>query len=622
MNSRGFSFPPPPPPSSQQQHHPTYPPAAQYGQRGHGQRGGRQKSRGRGFGNRGGRVGHGGNYCGAPDTGHHLAYSANATSAPPMGYPPMDYTSFASQPLHSPANVSPSSFLSSRSPDFRHPSNPPAYGSPQALFPQSAAAPMESYPHRTDYETGYNGSGSLQQSTPYHQAQTPPTFPAVVPPPQPPPHSQAPMMGPPMRWGFENTSSPTSFHGVQRGHTRGPRSFNSYGNHASDGDKTAKYGNKRDYSSTFGKPQSRIPAPPPVPSFGNPLPLKPPAPVDASRKPKKKKRRYNQLGLTPKTEEHESSEEEDDADEEARLASSVNTAAAPLQFSYKGRTSILRTPSDIAAWIEERKKRFPTQARVEEKKEAMEQAKKARDEALKQKELRRQEAKKQQENQTRKEREKQDGRKKQQAEPADPVDAAERAKRKAEKLRRKLLRGEKKVAKAEEDAERARLKVVELKRGSMEAGGLAQPEPVRDKISELPAKAVISNTPDAQVDQDDMGNVDGVTSPAASDALESSDWTSSSGSSDLSSSESEESDDDSAPEEVTSRREGPERVPPQPREGKKRLCRHFAKNGRCQRGTNCKFSHEMPERKVKMNPVKNGRKGLLQAVGVAFFFLH
>ena len=38
-----------------------------------------------------------------------------------------------------------------------------------------------------------------------------------------------------------------------------------------------------------------------------------------------------------------------------------------LQFTYKGRKSTLQSTSDIAAWIEERKKRYPTKARIAEK---------------------------------------------------------------------------------------------------------------------------------------------------------------------------------------------------------------------------------------------------------------
>ena len=40
-----------------------------------------------------------------------------------------------------------------------------------------------------------------------------------------------------------------------------------------------------------------------------------------------------------------------------------------LQFTYKGRISTLQSTSDIAAWIEERKKRYPTKARIAEKAE-------------------------------------------------------------------------------------------------------------------------------------------------------------------------------------------------------------------------------------------------------------
>lgn len=66
---------------------------------------------------------------------------------------------------------------------------------------------------------------------------------------------------------------------------------------------------------------------PAVPSFGNPLPVKPPAPqIETKKAKKKKKRRVNQLGLTPKTVEHASSSEEDDIDEELKLAATVTAA--------------------------------------------------------------------------------------------------------------------------------------------------------------------------------------------------------------------------------------------------------------------------------------------------------
>ena len=65
----------------------------------------------------------------------------------------------------------------------------------------------------------------------------------------------------------------------------------------------------------------RAPAAPAVPRFGLPLPSKPVAAPEVSVPVKKRKREHNQLGLTPKQEEHVSSEE--DVDEEERLARSM-----------------------------------------------------------------------------------------------------------------------------------------------------------------------------------------------------------------------------------------------------------------------------------------------------------
>ena len=85
---------------------------------------------------------------------------------------------------------------------------------------------------------------------------------------------------------------------------------------------------KRGHQEGFSRPKNRdtktvakSEVAPAVPSFGIPLPVKPPVPQETGRNIRKKKRRHNQLGLTPKTFEHESSEEEDnDGDEEAKLA--------------------------------------------------------------------------------------------------------------------------------------------------------------------------------------------------------------------------------------------------------------------------------------------------------------
>ncbi len=92
-------------------------------------------------------------------------------------------------------------------------------------------------------------------------------------------------------------------------------------------------GQKRGHSDAFGgskKNNTKSQVAPAVPSFGIPLPTKPPAPQETGRK-RKKKRRHNQLGLTPRTEEHESSEEEDDMDEEIKLAAAVGPSSEEQQ---------------------------------------------------------------------------------------------------------------------------------------------------------------------------------------------------------------------------------------------------------------------------------------------------
>lgn len=599
MSSQGFSFPPPPPPPPRQQpqqqqyNHATYPPP--YGQSYNGQRGGRGggRGRGRGYGNRGG--GRGGHFAASPQ-----AYTSN-TAAPSVGYAPVNY-GFAAQaypPTPTPGIPTPQFAAASQQPSsFQH----TAFPSPQP------------FSQPTSYNGIYNPS----------TAPTTPAYPSTMPPYQhASPSTQPSMMGPPMHWGFEQPGQTGAFPTAQHGNNWGPRPFNhnSYGNNPPMGDKPMKHLNKRDHASAFSKP--RIPAPPAVPSFGNPLPTKPPPPSDATRKPKKK-RKHNQLGLTPKTEEHESSEEDDDMDEESKLTSGgTGAATAALRFTYKGRTATLQTPEEIAAWIAERKKRFPTRAKAEEKKKAIEEAKKAREEALKQKrEARNQDTKRPQKGGR--------GQEQQRDASGNPVDAAAKATQKADKLRRKLLREQKRVAKAEADAEQARLKVEELQKGSTASTGPAtEPqettqspataaEPVSGEGHE-PLKPATTPLTETQLDDAEISS--------SFDTSDGSDWTSSSGSEDTSSG-SEESDDDdddgndsdSAPEEMSSRREGPERVPPPPRDNiKKRVCRHFARNGRCLRGDKCNFLHETPERKTKAKPMpQKGRKGLLQMVSLSY----
>ena len=67
------------------------------------------------------------------------------------------------------------------------------------------------------------------------------------------------------------------------------------------------------------------------------------------------------------------SESENDGDEEAAL---TGNAQDGLSIEYKGSTSTLRTSADIAAWIAERKRKYPTAAKREfAKREAEEKRK-------------------------------------------------------------------------------------------------------------------------------------------------------------------------------------------------------------------------------------------------------
>ena len=127
-----------------------------------------------------------------------------------------------------------------------------------------------------------------------------------------------------------------------------------------------------------------------------------------------------------------------------------------LQFNYKGRTSTLQSFADIAAWIQERKNRFPTKARMEEQKENQRQLKvsqQAKRQALKEsnksKELAKPMEKQKPTTNFKGEAESKDGEK-------GCIVTAEAAKSKSklEKLRKELRKQEKRIAKAEAKASR------------------------------------------------------------------------------------------------------------------------------------------------------------------------
>lgn len=358
---------------------------------------------------------------------------------------------------------------------------------------------------------------------------------------------------------------------------------------------------------------------------------------------KKKPRKHNQLGLTPASQDHESSSDED---EEAKLAnhipSGTQSNTALLQFEYKGRTATLQTAADIAAWIAERKKNFPTAAKAEvakreaeEKGRKWEAGKRERGEVLR---LQRLEQEKVRQEELRKRALESLGPKKGKKEDIQDVtrqkkeeDSVTKAAKKMEKLKRKLEKAQSDARRAEEALARMQHgnKTIE-KDGSKSSGSLElpskspvvgtlatppsethepQPRPV-DELAKL--KAELLNDED----------VDGASSNASvtSSDIEDDDATSSSGSSSTPepdpASESEPDTDsasDSPPDKITSKRTAPDRVLPPPRidpsskpshamdENKnprpRNPCRNMLRTGRCQFGSRCRYSHDLSSSK-------------------------
>ena len=436
-----------------------------------------------------------------------------------------------------------------------------------------------------------------------------------------------------------------------------------------------RVGQKRIHCEAFGASRTSLPrtlTAPAVPAFGSPLPSLPTVQSD-NKQLTKKRRKHNQLGLTPRKEEHESSEEED-IEEESKLAAAQSQmiSSSGLRFSYKGRHATLSTPAEIAAWIEERKRRYPTQARVteavERKRKLQEADRIAREERKAistRKRMVSQEASKQ-------EREKKS--KKRQKDVASEQSKAEKLRKDLEKAQRRLADFEARTANAHagmvqnpEHLDSARLKTTEieavdpqrvlinnpesgpdkapatedrpfpsgetlshLSASREEAGNiLSTSQPLDTKPHQLAktrsdsqasksqriARSVDSScssimvsstikppvadcTPDATHHQklgiDDANDVvtkdlDSSASDTSSDSetdSESEDDTSSSGSSSSGSEPSESSVNCKVPSSNPVAR--PSRS--------KAICHAFLKNGRCHRGDQCRYRHELPER--------------------------
>ena len=380
-------------------------------------------------------------------------------------------------------------------------------------------------------------------------------------------------------------------------------------------------GQKPDHSTAFkDRPNNAIrnhrpAAPPAVPSFGIDFStLLPRRPEPQQPLPKSLPKKPNLLGLTPVARDEES--EEDDEEEETKLATTIS-ADSLLQFEYKGQTATLNSPEEIAAWIAERRKKWPTEQKrevalreAEERRTKWQAEKDARLEVSKAAAKARNEERLKQ----KVEREKSQLRQKllreqiQKAKKIPTADGAQTAAQlKAEKLRKK----------AEKIARQLKLAEAALDKDEDNMEGEVVPD---DDLGLLLAKVDTVgsvrgtqlngiDTLDTVSDNSDVSSID-------PDAIMNDD-TSTSGSSSESG-----TDSDSAPETSTTKRTAPDRVPPPARKpipgsstststDKRPPCKNFLQHGRCKFGRQCHFKHEKSGKKDE-STIGNRRKGLYQ----------
>ena len=171
------------------------------------------------------------------------------------------------------------------------------------------------------------------------------------------------------------TQAPPPQYGQQHGYSAGQNNSPLPGSH---GNASFSPGSKRTRDQAFGhshkhpmkKPPSapKTQVAPAVPSFGTPI--LPPKAVSASVPAynfDRKQKPSGSLGLIPQdyvSGESSGDDEEEDVDEEAAFGALQD---GPLSFEFNGELATLKSATDIAEWIQERKKLWPSKRRVEEK---------------------------------------------------------------------------------------------------------------------------------------------------------------------------------------------------------------------------------------------------------------
>ncbi|KAI9782124.1 MAG: hypothetical protein M1839_005471 [Geoglossum umbratile] len=622
-----FVFPPPPPPPPRAAaSSPGYPPYTQsaypqdngYVSRGNHGSGG-YRGRGRGDGHRGRGNQHRGGRGGSPNQSGYYAPVGYQAQGP---YPPAASTGYGQSGYSQPGPVTGSSSYPQQWPQRAEPSQtqmgpqfyppptpqnqPPQYQqpAPQQYYPQPHPASLHPpFTHQPPYipashQPPYNTNPQAPFPSPYPQPWQPPTpQQSWQPPVQHFHHPQLP-------FGNPNHQSAVVPNSIIHGNP----------NYIDYTQSTRKRGG------SFSRPHNsapRLKASPVVPSFLA-LPPKPPPQVSLDgrgslkgQRPKKK-RKFNALGLTPKKEEHEDTEEED-VDEEAAVGQTLGQQKE-LSIAYGDQQVVLKSNEDVEKWIEERKRRYPTKARVEEKKA---ESKRTVEEAA----ATRKRASRKAKEKRRKEREKQQARE----------DLERRRKEKKEKAAKNLAIFLEKKARqageaqqgtvsdtngAQDVSENPMTPAKELpdtsKKRKLEDGQDEIDTTVDDNAVEASTTTLSghSSGADLEISDGDTGESMSISSGASSDTSSDS-----------------ESDSD-RPEESSFRHKDPVRVPAPKRERRsKQICRQFRQSGNCFRGNQCRFIHDIPgpneggykTRNVAIRERRKEikkRKGIYQAVGV------
>ncbi|KHO00632.1 uncharacterized protein MAM_01410 [Metarhizium album ARSEF 1941] len=368
MSGYGYGPPPPPPSSSGYASHPS----ASYTHKGpHRGGGGFSSSRGRGGQYPRPRDHHGPpqaqfEYPGQPYPPHqpHHQASYGGAHAPAGSYPPHPpqwpgehgaHAPHGTHP-HAPAPLSASNYHPGYGPQA-YPAaaqhvQPPSYGSAQPYAQPYQGHPVQTASHWTPQgplqpsqysnSRGRGGYGDRGISKPHvgghvrHGYEHEPVPPAVAPYGQSYPHDPRAPHFPPVSFVYPGPP-PASSSSRHDGHT-GHHSRRGRGGGHKDGlrGRGGHHNNPHHNKNRAGKQHSNDNKPKPdAPSVG-----------------KKKKRKVNTLGLTPGVE----SESEDDEGEEKILTDLIG--AETLQIS------------DVAAFLAERRKNYPTKSRVEAKKAA------------------------------------------------------------------------------------------------------------------------------------------------------------------------------------------------------------------------------------------------------------